>query len=93
MNKIEQKFFVHWSNFRALTFKRQSMLAQLGVLIFFLIIAFIINRFSKGTSIAGGDFYQLIDPLNHWQRYFYGWLNQIGQGSFNTLFSAAPFML
>lgn len=64
---------------------------QLCIAILFFFIAFIINRLPHNSFVAGGDFYQLINPSEHFSRYFYEWLNQFGQGSFNTLSPAFPF--
>lgn len=60
-------------------------------IIFF--ISFIANKFPSGATVAGGDFYQLIDPLKHFGQYFYAWINQAGQGQMNSIFPAAPFYL
>lgn len=58
------------------------------------IISFVISRkLSEFDLISGGDFYQLLFPEKHFSRYFYAWINQHGQGSFNTIAPSAPFYL
>jgi hypothetical protein len=69
----------------------KNILIQLVVAVVFIIVAFVVNSFPRNSFIAGGDFYQLLDPIKHFERYSYAWLNQIGQGSFNTLFATYPF--
>ncbi len=69
----------------------QSALIHLLLLTFFLLVAFVSNHFSSHTLVAGGDFYQLENPQQHAERYRYAWINQIGQGDYNTLYPAYPF--
>lgn len=45
----------------------------------------------KGSLIAGGDFYQLSDYREKYERYSYAWFDQLGQGSQNSLFVTLPF--
>lgn len=70
---------------------RSLWLQHVLVLAAFIVLSFIINRPPHGTFIAGGDFYQLLNPQDHSDRYFYGWINQTGQGTYNTLFVTTPF--
>lgn len=72
-------------------FGRNPLLTQALILLCFVFLAFVVNRPPAGTFIAGGDHYQLLHPENNYGRYYFAWLNQIGQGSFNTLFVTFPY--
>ncbi|QQS61168.1 MAG: hypothetical protein IPN70_04770 [Candidatus Moraniibacteriota bacterium] len=54
-------------------------------------IAFLLNSFPSESIVAGGDFYQLLKPSEHFSQYFYVWFNQHGQGQLNTISPAYPF--
>lgn len=55
-------------------------------LLFVLIVGYLISKCLLGYDlIAGGDFYSLYKPENHYFRYLYSWLDQLGRGWFNTL--------
>lgn len=55
-------------------------------LLFVLIVGYLISKCLLGYDlIAGGDFYSLYKPENHYSRYLYSWLDQLGRGWFNTL--------
>ncbi|MEK9155690.1 MAG: hypothetical protein AAB360_00100 [Patescibacteria group bacterium] len=71
--------------------RNKSIVLHIGFFLFFIIIAFWINAVPPDRFIAGGDFYQLIDPAEHFGRYFYAWINQIGQGAYNNMWVDAPF--
>jgi len=71
--------------------KHKNYFLQLCILVFFVLVSFLANRFPTNSFVAGGDFYQLFEPAKHFDRYAYAWLNQTGQGSFNTLFVTYPF--
>lgn len=71
--------------------EKRTCIVHLAVFFLFIFIAFIANRFPHGSVVGVGDFYQMIDPKNHYDRNLYLWLNQSGQGRFNTLFVAFPF--
>lgn len=53
--------------------------------------AFIANHFPKNSVVAAGDFYQLLNPAHVIGRYADAWIQEKGQGSFNTLVPALPF--
>lgn len=71
--------------------KNKTYIIQVVIFFFFLFIAFIINRIPHGTFVAGGDFYQLVDPSKNFDRYLFSWTNQIGQGVFVAWFVSFPF--
>lgn len=77
--------------FRAL--KNNAFLIQALVFLGFFYIAFVANRIPQDSFVAGGDFYQVINPADHLGRYFYAWINQIGQGTFNTMWMSYPFYI
>lgn len=54
-------------------------------------ISFLLNRFPENTFVAGGDFYQLLNPKENTQYYLYAWINKIGQGAFSSLYMSYPF--
>lgn len=54
-------------------------------------ISFIAFDPPKKAHIAGGDFYQLVDAKNNTARYFYGWIQQDGQGLANKLTVTYPY--
>lgn len=55
-------------------------------LIFVLIPAYLITKNLIGYDlISGGDYYELYKVETLFRRYFYSWINQTGQGWFNTL--------
>jgi len=62
-----------------------------GIVIFFFLLSFVINKIPEGTFIASGDYYQLIDINNNIGRYLLTWFNQLGQGQYNPLIVAFPF--
>jgi len=64
-----------------------------GIVLFFLLLSFVINKIPDGTFIAGGDFYQLININNNIERNFFTWFNQAGQGQYNPLIVALPFYM
>lgn len=66
---------------------------NLLIFLFFVFISFLVNNFPSESFVVGGDFYQLSDPLKHFNQYFYAWINQVGQGQMNSIFPAAPFYL
>jgi len=82
MNKIKIKLF---------SLVSKNNLVQLFVVIGLFFVAFIANKIPHNFFIAGGDFYQVLNPAAHFSRYLYAWLNQTGQGIFNSLFVAFPF--
>lgn len=57
------------------------------VMVFFVFITFVFNKLPNGSIVATGDFYQSFNATEHLSRYFYTWINQIGQGAYNTLSS------
>jgi len=70
----------------------KNILVQSLIFVGFFCVAFVINKIPHNFFIAGGDFYQVLDPSAHLSRYFYAWINQGGgQGAFNTLSMAFPF--
>jgi len=71
----------------------KNIITQLLIFLLFIILSFVINKIPQGSFVAGGDFYQVINPENNYGRYFYTWINQNGQGSFNPLFVTYPFYL
>lgn len=55
-------------------------------LIFVLLPAYLITRNLVGYDlISGGDYYELYKAESLFKRYFFAWVNQTGQGWFNTL--------
>lgn len=71
--------------------KNKVFITQAIVLLGFFCISFLINRIPSNSFVAGGDFYQLISPQQNLDRYFYAWINQVGQGMFSTILSTFPF--
>lgn len=69
----------------------KKYLLDFFIFLLFFYISFLRLDFHEGFTVAGGDFYQLIDANQHVQRYFYSWINQIGQGAYNTLSVAFPY--
>ena len=57
----------------------------IGLLIVLIPVYFITRNLSNYELIAGGDFYQLYEPEKHLTKYFFAWINRVGQGSFNSV--------
>lgn len=76
---------VHKKNLKSLTF------FLIGLFVVLLPVYFMSKTLIKYDTVAGGDFYQLYEPEKHFTRYFYAWLGQFAQGSFNTLSPSGPF--
>lgn len=70
--------------------KKRNIIIQAVIFLAFVAIIFI-NRFPAGSFVAAGDFYQLINPVENFGRYFYMWFNQVGPGMPNTLAVTYPF--
>lgn len=71
--------------------KVKQFLPHCCIIIILFLVGFVLNKLPRNGLIAGGDFYQIINPLKHYQEYFFTWSNQIGQGMFNTVFVAYPY--
>lgn len=71
--------------------KNKSFLIQVIIFSLFIFIAFFINKIPHDSFVAGGDFYQLVDPLRNFDRYLFSWTNQIGQGVFVMWTVSVPF--
>lgn len=63
----------------------------IGLFFILLPVVFMSKNLVRYDLIAGGDFYQLYEPEKHLARYFYAWLNQVGQGYFNVAAPSAPY--
>lgn len=74
-------------------FLKTKLFVQFIIFLGFVFIAFVANAFPRDSFVAGGDFYQLINPSEHLNRYFYAWINQVGQGTFSTMWMVYPFYL
>lgn len=72
-------------------FFNTKLFVQFIIFLGFLYISFVANAFPRDSFVAGGDFYQLIQPSEHLGRYFYAWINQVGQGTFSTMWMVYPF--
>ena len=70
---------------------KSNHILQLIIFIIIASISFILNKIPEGSFVAGGDFYQIINPAQNYSRYYYTWFNQVGQGTFNTLIVSYPF--
>lgn len=69
-----------------------AVIKELLFLIFFVVLAYISTNNLKGFVVAGGDYYQILSPIDGYKNYIYGWSNVwAGQGAFNHLFPAFPY--
>ena len=69
---------------------KNKVILHLSIIIFFFIISFIINRFPKGSYIAGGDWPGFIPTLENLKNFSFTW-SGIGQGSYTIFNIAFPF--
>lgn len=71
--------------------KKPVLFSHLAVVLFLAGIIFIINPFPRGSVVAQGDFYQLINIKENFRNYLFTWFYHSGQGQFNPLTVAFPF--
>jgi len=81
------KFYIKNINLKN---NRNKIILHLSVIIFFFILAFIINRFPQGSYIAGGDWPGFIPTLENLKNFSFTW-SGISQGGYSILNIGFPF--
>lgn len=74
-------------------YKYHRYFLHIALVIFFLFLVFVVNKFPKGTIIAQGDFFQVVSlKINHLNNLF-TWFRLSGQGQYNPLIPTLPYYL
>ena len=71
---------------------KYNLLIHIGIVIFFFLLSFVINRIPVGTFIAGGDFQQFINPGENLFKLFFTWSDQY-QGGYSNAIITSPFYI
>ena len=83
------KFFIKNINLKKY---RNKIILHFSVILFFIILAFIINRLPQGSYIAGGDWPGFIPSLENLKNFSFTW-SGIGQGSYSISNIGFPFLV
>jgi len=71
---------------------KYNLILHTGIVVFFFLLSFVINRIPAGTFIAGGDFQQFINPGGNLFKLFFTWSDQ-GQGGYSNTIISLPFYI
>ncbi|GAG60020.1 unnamed protein product [marine sediment metagenome] len=71
---------------------KYNLLLHTGIVVFFFLLSFVINRIPTGTFFAGGDFQQFINPGENLFKLFFTWIDQ-SQGGYSNAIITSPFYI
>ena len=88
--RVKRSIFMVFAN--CIKKLKYNLILHTGIIVFFFLLSFVINRIPAGTFIAGGDFQQFINPGENLFKLFFTWSDQ-SQGSYSNTIIFSPFYI